>query len=46
MHEKQALADGVALGANLQLLSGATSDGEDSSTRSSTKQKVWGVGLP
>lgn len=29
VHEKQALADGVALGANLQLLSSATSDGED-----------------
>ena len=30
LHEKQALADGVPLGANLQLLSGATSDSEES----------------
>jgi hypothetical protein len=30
MHERQALSDGVALGANLQLLSGATSDEEQS----------------
>ena len=28
LHEKQALADGVPLGTNLQLLSGATSDDE------------------
>jgi len=30
LHEKRALADGVPLGANLQLLSGATSDSEES----------------
>jgi hypothetical protein len=29
LHEKRALADGVPLGANLQLLSGATSDSEE-----------------
>lgn len=29
LHEKQALAEGIPLGANLQLLSGATSDTED-----------------
>ena len=30
LHEKSSLADGVPLGANLQLLSGATSDSEES----------------
>ena len=29
LHEKQAMVEGVPLGANLQLLSGATSDGEE-----------------
>ena len=31
--EKQALADGAPLGTNLQLLSGATSDSEDTTKR-------------
>ena len=33
LHEKQALQEGVPLGANLQLLSGATSDSEEQQNR-------------
>jgi len=33
LHEKQALAEGTALGSNLQLLSGATSDSEETRSR-------------
>jgi len=39
--EQQAIADGVPIGSNLQMLSGATSDSEEAAKKSSSRPKKW-----